>query len=106
MVFPEAKHAPVPFLGATQEPSYRVCYPRERVTHASHSRTLVEVVFPSTEAKQRAEATLTTPTEHTAAYFIQAALHQSGLAVPIHSTFQARTDLDTEHGLFPADAGN
>ena len=82
MVFPEAKHAPVPFIGATQEPSYRVCYARERVSLAPHSRTLVEVVFPAKEGKQRPAATLPTPTPPTAAYFIQAALHQAGLAVP------------------------
>ena len=82
MVFPEAKHSPVPFLGATQEPSQRVCYPKERVTLAPLSRSLVEVVFPAKGTKPGTAATLMPPKAPTTAYFIQAALHQTGLAVP------------------------
>ena len=82
MVFPEAKHAPVPFLGAAQEPSCHVCYPRQSITLAPHSRTLVEIVFPAKGPRQCAAATLSPDQATAAAYFIQAALHQSGLAVP------------------------
>ena len=80
MIFPEAKHRPVPFIGLKQEPNYCACYPKESMVLNPRTRALVEVIFPAKESKKATAFTLNSSAEPT--YFIQATLHQSGLAVP------------------------
>ena len=82
LTFPEARHLRVPFLGVSVEPNYRACYLKEPTTVPPCSKVLIEVIFPRRLRKNQQAIALEDQKGLNTAYFVQAALHQTGLAVP------------------------